>query len=484
MCRRFLIFIAVLTLLPTAGAITTYDISIDGNAAIVNATFEVYTSQSGEKVNYWSTSFSLPENAEILELRDSKGEITEYTFDKGKLSLETNKGGLKEKEVIYLLYKLENSVNNEFSPLKKLNLSLPAFENVREDVPDEQTFVSLEVSEQIHSAIPSLGFVSNVGDKDIQFSGDGPIAFTVWFGDGGKLYRHYALFGDGDATQADSGFGIVPSVTGLPLEYSRIPVVVLPDQEYNQRVNEWSAGEFRGGVIFLRGNISLATLLHETTHAFNERALRWQRVEVAWFDEGVAKYVEFLVNIEAGKRQAEIFGKPLKWTEGFMIYTLTSHSSPEELWDYYQEEKKFMESWSTDDASTREFGYTFSELFIRDFVRREGPEALHEVFEGLLKVERDAETPEEYNSILLGLLGSDLRPCYSQKKEEFESCLDSINAMTPQIPENVTIHGVQEKIIIPQIEEPEEEAAHITFLNHISSLFTSLWESIKGLLGI
>lgn len=472
-----------------ASAITTYNITIGEADALMNITFELYTSSPEERVNYWTTSFSLPARSQVIDIRDSKGAIKNYTIQEEKVILETNKGGLKEKEVVTMLVKVSQMVSNEYSPLKKINLSLSAFGNRRQDVPDEQTFVSVATAEEIHSFSSSLGFISQIKEKGIKFAGSGPLALTLFFGKGGKEYDHYVLFGNGDFSAADDAFGILPAILGFVPEFRRFPVVILSDNEYDKKVNDWSAGEYRSGVILLRqsamsASSSLVTILHETSHGFHERALRWQKTRVTWFDEGVAKYVEFLVNKKAGSRQAEIFGEPLRWQEGLKIYTLPPRSTPDELWQYYQRGDTFMESWNPANQQTREFGYAFSELMIRDFIRRNSTEALHEVFQKMLKIKEDVQTDEEYNRILLQFLQSDFKPCYSASKKAFESCLEEINNLNPPIPENVTIKGVSEDIIIPIIQAPAEESYTLGILEKIISAISSFFSALRDILKI
>jgi len=489
MVKKFLLLLVLLALVPGAKAITTYDIVVEGDSALVNATFELYTSEPGEKVNYWTTTFTLPENSVLLGLWDSKGKIKNYSLSGSELFLETSKGGLKEKEVVSLLYKIEDVVSKEYPPLKKLNLSLSAFGDARPDVPDEKTFVSVKTGERILSFTVSFGFASQLkGEKEIKFAGNGPAAFSVFFSKGGKEYSHYVLFTTrGNLTAADDAFGIVAAVTGLAPDFEKFPVILLLEKDYVKKVNDWSTGEYSGGLIILKSTEETdhftATLLHETAHGFNEKALRWQKTNIAWFDEGVAKYVEFLFNKKSGTKQSEIFGEPVKWKEGSKIFTLPSRSSPEELWNYYQSGSSFMESWNPSSPDTREFGYAFGELVVRDFINRNGEDALHKVFQELLKVGEEAETHEEYNPVILGLLDSDFRPCYSPDQEAFNSCLKEINEMDPPIPENVIIKGVEEEIIIPEIQPPEEEPVHITILDRFFGFFEYLFSEISKIFG-
>ncbi|MBI4021702.1 MAG: hypothetical protein HY369_05670 [Candidatus Aenigmarchaeota archaeon] len=481
--RLLAALLLLLLLVPGAQAVTKYDIVVQGNDLLTNVTFELYTSEAGGKVNYWTTTFSVPPGSQILSVSDSKGPITTYNVTGGNIAIITNKGGLKEKEVVTLVFLTKSAVDTTFAPLQKLNLSLAAFGDERPDVPDEQTFVTVTVPQIISHGV-SLGFVSDQEAGKVTFAGDGPVSLRVLWGSG-KKYGHYELFGKGNLTVPDLLFGIPVSVTGTGLPYTRIPVVVLPDQEYAAVANDWSEGQYTGSMILLRESVALGeklspVLLHETVHALNEWPLRWDRTEVAWFDEGTAKYVEFLVNKKLKIKQAEIFGGEVQWVDGFTLYTLQPRQTPDDLWNYYTTGKTFMNTWNPQQASTREFGYAFGELVVRDAVLR-GVD-LHEAYEGLQAVQEYEDNPAARNQLILGLLDSDFRPCFASSQAAMESCLESINKMAADIPANVTLPDGGGEIIIPDIEPPVEDAPS-GFLQGIIDAINGLIAAILGLFG-
>lgn len=475
-----------LLVIPSARAITSYDITVQGSDILTNVTFELYTSSPEEKVNYWTTAFSLPTGSQILAVADSKGPIATYNMSEDDVLIETNKGGLKEKEVVTLVFKTNNVIDHSYAPLKRLNLSLAAFGDSRPDVPDEQTFAIVHVDDVI-SYLPSLGFVSQ--EDELTFAGEGPLSFTIWFGDGKKT-KHFVVSGEANLSVVEGLFGLIPAVTGFLPEYERFPLAILPDHRYDREINEWSEGQFRSGLIVVRASAVEkdtfpAILLHETTHAVNERALRWDRTQISWFDEGVAQYIEFLVNQQLKVKQSEVFGKPVKWVEGSKIYSLPSRSSNEELWNYYQTGKTFMNTWNPDAPATREFGYAFSELLIRDYIINGGD--LHAIFGSLLDQEESIDTPKDRNALIWSLLETDFLPCFSSNKDAFDACLKKANAYQAPVPDAVEIEGQVTEIVIPEIEEPEEEPLPTTpegFFARLADLFQDLIDAIKGLLGL
>lgn len=483
--KRVLPLLVFLLAIPSAQAITTYDITVQEQGVLVNVTFELYASSAGEKVNYWSTSFIIPEGAQVLGVWDSKGPIANYSLLGTTIFLDTHTGGLRDREVVTILYHLNNRVDRTFFPLQRLNLSLAAFTDSRTDVPDEKTFVTVTAPDII-AYTPSFGFTSQEGDGQVLFAGEGPGGFSLFFGQG-QEYDNFVVFGeDIDVTEADLAYGLIAVITGLVTEYDRHPVVILDDEDYDRELNDWSSGQFREGLIFLRSSDEnlMSTLLHEATHGVNERALRWQKTHVSWFDEGVAKYVEFVLARQQEKRQAELFGEPVVWREGTTQYTLNPRGTADELWNYYRSGNTWMEQWAPDQPQAREFGYAYSELVIRDAIFRRGSEAIHRVMEELLEERVQAETVDEYNIVIFRALGSNFRPCDNPSRDVFEACLDDLNALDPPVPDTVVIHGEEQVIVIPEIIQPEEEPVHVSIFTRIIDALTGAVEAIRGFLGI
>ncbi|MFB6077113.1 MAG: hypothetical protein ABEK12_03215, partial [Candidatus Nanohaloarchaea archaeon] len=159
------------------------------------------------------------------------------------------------------------------------------------------------------------------------------------------------------------------AVTGFLPQVNSYPVIVYPDEEYDAKVDRWSAGQYRtGGLIFIRRSVLAkdagpAVVLHEVMHGFNAQALRWSNARRAWFDEGTAKYVEWLINANRSIPQAEIFGDPVRWREGDIRYTLQPRKTPDSLWEYYRSGSDYMRTWTLFESEVdRTFGYAFAEL--------------------------------------------------------------------------------------------------------------------------
>ncbi|MDY6774688.1 MAG: hypothetical protein SV253_01130 [Halobacteria archaeon] len=452
--RRLGIAIAVIlaVFVLSTGAVdaeTAYEVDVDGSTAEVTASFDLY---SDDPVNYWTTSFGVPEGSRIVSVEDTHGDITDYSLEGSTLRVETNKAERRTKETVTVEFTVPDVVRSHYNGVRVVSLSLSGYEDLREDVPDEVTTVAVRSDERILAESHSFGFESETEPRRAVYEGEGPVNIYMTVGDGGKTYDHYRLFGDGNLTRADELYSLVPSVTGFEAETAggRHPVVSLPDDVYDEKVNRWSQGQYRtGGLILVResvlrqGKSGAPVVLHEVTHAYNEEALRWSRPRISWFNEGTAQYVEFVATNRVGARQPEIFGETVKWEgdckgrdgdgNARCVYRLPPRKTPEDLWEYYRSGSDFMVDWSPDNPRNRAFGYAFSELAVRNYARQNGEDGLRDVYSSLLGVDRQVSDSRESNQKLLSIMETDLRPCYSDSRSEFGSCLDSVNEMQADI---------------------------------------------------
>jgi hypothetical protein len=473
-----LILLLTMLFAGTGAGITTYDIRVDGDTAHVNVTFELYASLDADgdpkKINYWETTWSTPANAEITNISDSQGDITDYTHQGTQLRFKTNSGPRRTKEVVTVQMTVSDIVENQYRDLNLVRLQLSGFGDRRADVPDEQTQVTVETAQRLLSESHSHGFDHRLERRRATYKGAGPINLHLAVGEPDQEYNNYAVFGDANLSEADDLYWLAPALTGFIPTVNRHPVVVLPDSTYDEKVDGWSAGQYRtGGIIFLRKTTTEkddmpAIVLHEVIHAFNEPALRWTNGGLGWFDEGTAKYAEYLVKHEKNLRQAEIFGEAVTWTgscedgNGRCRYTLDPRGTPDQLWNYYQQDGTTMYTWTPSSASSqteRRFGYAFGELLIRDYIRTRGSDGLHPVYDTLLSMNSmpDASARQKTEQVL-DELGTDFTPCYdaaSPSRNRFDDCLDTVNAMDPPVPSSVTINNTTHTITIDRIERPE-----------------------------
>lgn len=471
----FLIFTCIL--FSSVNAMVYYNITVKGKDAIINTTF---TLEAQQKIAIWQVSWNLPENSKVLSLRDDKGKITDYILQKDVLIFETN-SYISKSRTVYLSLLVENAVKDTFKPLYNLELSLPG-------IPDKETIVDIHIP-HIISGDSSFGFTEYFTDNFAQFVGKGPINFNIFYSFSGKKYKHYVLFGDYDIQAADDLFDIIPSITGINVPFQRFPIIILPDTNFEKNIKAWGSGtHLRGGLIIIKesamespNNVSI--ILHETTHGFNAKALKWSKVNITWFDEGTATFVEYLINKKLNVKQGELFGEDTSFIKDNRKYILHSRGDKDELWEYYKENKNFMKEWNPETEETRDFGYAFSELIARDFILKNGIESLKDVYEKLSKINHTINSSEEYNSIILYAMKYNFRPCYSLDRNQFDLCLKMINEQKIELPifmEETTTTSAT--IIIPIFNETETEEPIDTFENFllkIGLLLKLLFDNLK-----
>lgn len=455
-----LLFLAViLSLLAGAAASTTsYDLSIEGNSAEMNLTLEILP-ENTDLTEMRPISWRLPEGTEIDSITDSSGSV-DFSRDGSLVTFKTEIPAEQDREVVEIKGEIQDVVKEQYRELDLARLQLSA----RNDT----TQVQVSTDRMILSEASSFGFDTALGNDSANYSGKGPVNLRLAISDAGTMYENYALFGPGNISVADDLYWVPAAVTGFLPQVNRHPVVVLPDREYNETVDRWSAGQYRtGGLIFIRnttlqGDRVTGVLLHEVMHAFNAEALAWSEADRAWFDEGTSKYVEWLVNEKGGVKTAEIFGQPVTWRQGISRYTLPPRKTPEHLWQYYQEGHDFMERWKVTDARVdRTFGYAFSELVIRDYVRNKGAAALRPVYSEFLDLNTERKHPvrdvEKSNDRILSIMGTDLQPCKAGSKEVVGDCLDKVNGMEPEIPALGELKGETRTVEITPIQQPEAD---------------------------
>ncbi|MDY6778114.1 MAG: hypothetical protein SVU32_05575 [Candidatus Nanohaloarchaea archaeon] len=478
MRSKLLPIILLLLLTTTAGAAVSYDIKIQNGDAHINATFQLYGGTG--KYNYFSTTWQIPENATILSIRDSRGKITEYTRQDGTVQFQTNRGPKRNKETVQINYLLPDVTTTWKDALHTVSLQLPGFSEKFEQFNEEQTSVQITVPDPVLGSSVNHGFRSSYRDNVATFAGEGPVNLKVSYTDRTGQYDHYILFGEANLSRADAVYPLLNRITGRTVDFRKFAVVVVDGSDYSELFDPWIAGKYReSGVIFVKQsetakNTFTGLVIHETMHGFNQKPLSWVRTQSSLFTEGTSEYAEWVVNTKLGIHQPEIFGETVEWrapckdSERTCIYSLDPRGTPDDLWQYYQQNSGFMAAWTpTADGqfrpglSRRTFGYAFSELFIRRYIMKNGPKALHAVYRGLMETQDVADTPEEYITTLEQVMNSTIRPCSYDDRRRLEQCLEDANNFTPAVPSNVTINGTREQIVFKPVEVPDPEAARI-----------------------
>ena len=460
---------------PVSGEVL-HQVDFDEEAAEVESFFVM---ESDEGVNRWSIGIEMDENVEIEEVSSQVGEAS-YEFEDGQLDLMVKTSFPRKEHDIEVNWVLKDAKQERYPGLDELDMNLFGFE-------DKETGVRVTHSDILSWHEP-LGYRSVLSDGELRFSGEGHLWLRAYISENGKSTENYHYFEDFDMSQAEELVTLVEYMTGSTNPQRRFPVVFLDDESYDEDFSPWSDGTYKtGGLIVLREALSktdrIRTLLHETVHGFNDRALKWDRTETAYYDEGAAQFVELLASEVLDSPRAEIFGEDVLFEEDGSRYRLPSRSSPEELWNYYKEGEDWIKYWSPrreEFSEVRTFGYVLSELIVRKRVGDRGIESLQEVYSELSDIDRRIDDPEEKAEVI-GVF-FDLRPCYSENKTEFELCLEEINEQSfdlEYIDLNHTFEDEREEIEIGERRVLEEQDS----LDGLTLLLENMFSTIKDFFG-
>ncbi len=426
--KKFIFVIILLLSFSIAEASTFYNIRLKGNDVLLNTTLVL---ESKDPISIWEIVWSLPENSSVISVRDDIGEIKDYTISDKQITFSTH-FKRSNTRYVYIDSKIENAVSDEFKPIYSVELSLSG-------LPDTKTVVEAHLPNVI-SGYASFGFVETYNESLAKFEGVGPVGMKVYYSFSGEEYDNFIVFGDYDATLLDQLYSIVPNVTGVKSPFEKFPLMILTDEEFDKKINDWAAGtHLPGGLIVIRestanGNSNVSIILHEVTHGHNAKIMSWDQTGIVWFDEGMGEFIEYLVNIILGVQQPSLFGKETVISEGGKSFILLPKGDINDLWDYYQNDLDFMRFWNTKNPTRREFGYAFSELVIRDYVKTYGIESVKTVYQELAKVDHTVSSTTEHNTIILDAMNYNLKPCFSHNYDNFVACIEVINEFTPTIP--------------------------------------------------
>ncbi len=462
MAKKSVFFVVALVLLfaPLGLGAVSYDIQVEDGSAFVNASIEF---TSSEKVTVWNGKWSFPEGAEILGIKDSRGEIEEYEKIGDKIEFKTNRGPPRKKEVVKLRYSAPADIE-KWGEIKRFSIKIPS-------ISDERNSVRIEVPEPVLGTSEKRGFQSSFEGNTAKFRGNGPVNLKVSYTEEKGDYENYIVEGDINLTAADNYYPVLTSFTGVRPDFRKFAVVVMPDREYEEEVEQWSAGSYESpGLIFVKNSSTqketlTGLVLHETMHGFNQKPLNWVQVQASMFDEGVSKFVETYVNQRMGVRQPELFGDTQTWEarcedqpERNCRYSLRPRGTPEQLQSYYDRNKNFMERWTPADSNARSFGYAYAELLVREYLRKNGATALRNVYDEFKDLET-ARTYRGYTQNLKKAMETDLKPCHPLKDEELLDCLEESREYHPDVPESVKINGTSQKIDFKPINISRREKA-------------------------
>lgn len=424
--RKLFLALLLLTLLAaSAAADVQYSGVIDQQEVRLNTSIQLECSDPCP-VSRWGLTWNLPENAEIVEIRDSIGEIEDYERSGRTVSITTNTGEPRRTETVKIIMRIREDAEPVYDGLHYRQLSLPSLGG-------EETTGIFRVEDMVSGWI-GYGFETSFSEDEFRFKGEGPTNIRVNFGEG-EEEKFYEFFGD-DRNNSSEAYRVAVGTTGVVQDFERFPVAVMPSGTYNQTRPSWSSGEYIAGNIALRDNLGddyLPVLTHETIHGLNDRFLKWDQTRSTYIDEGVAEHAEYLMRkrlyredrIKTGT--AEIFGDDSEYRveEGgdTYIYTRSSQGDRDRLWKYYQEDTEVMKEWNPGlSQEYREFGYAYSELLIKNYIVNQG--SVRDLYSKIDPGQK-IESPEEKWSYLSQFM--EMEPCNYDSRERFDRCLDRIN---------------------------------------------------------
>lgn len=423
MKRIFLIFLLSLLLVPSlVNASFVHEIEIKNRDAHVSSFLTLDSPQGDQK---WQTevSIDMPNNTEVLRVEDGENNLS-FDFE-DDLIFKTDPSR-DDKERVKIVYSINDVKEERFPQLYATEINLPGFKN-------EKSKAKVTANNLISRYTP-LKFKSQEINNSLLFEGSGPLSLKLYTSKGGKKTENYRYFGRADLNRTEELFPLLPFLTGIESPHDKYALVLLDEKNYEREINEWSSGVYRtGGLIIVRSNLSQADLtssiLHETMHGFNEEVMKWDETETVYYDEGMAKFVEYLSLEKLNKTQAEIFGDRVYLEKNNRRYYIEPRSSFEELWNYYDSQKNFLRYWNPykeESSRDRRFGYALSELLIRKRVKDQGIENLREISKKLAERSVPVKRINEKAAILSNLFGG-LKPCYSENRSKFEGCISEIN---------------------------------------------------------
>jgi len=428
---RRLLYVSIFVLaisftVPEAFAQTQYSIESGQDQVHINATLKLQCDENSRNcpVNSWQVpNWPLPDDTTVESIRDTRGEIDDYTVSNNILSLETNEGERRRTETVKIDFRIDKPAEEVYRGLKKREFSLPGFNG-------KATTGTVKMDDLI-SGRTSYGFNTAYSSKRLNFSGTGPVQIRLKSGQGNET-EYFEFFGQAPEDNQSLAYEVPVAMTGQVQNFRRFPVAVMDSKTFNESVGLWSAGEYVGGSIKIRYDLEedfTPILAHEVVHGLNDRVLNWDQTSSSYMDEGTGKYVEYLLKrrAEGSERVRELFGSEVTYTterEGQRYrVTVPSQGDRGRLWRYYTKNEDFMKEWSPlDFPDERTFGYAYSELIIRNHVVNSNG-SMKDVYR--VDPGRTVDSNEEKWSLYSENM--DLRPCDYSSRERFNQCLEEIN---------------------------------------------------------
>lgn len=450
--KQFLLVLIILLPGMVAGDVY-YEVDANADRVLFNTTVKLECQEGSCPVDSWSLTLDKPENATVTGVEALQGELVDYSVHGNKILIQTEAKGGARSETVVVSYTKGKDAEEVEKGLYSRVLNLPGFGG-------EANSGSVHVDDLIATSA-TYGFQTREKDDNFKFKGTGPTNVKVSFGKGYET-DYYEFFGD-RPKNTNMANEVAVGTLGFSHRSGLLPVAVISGERYNNTVNNWSAGQYiRGNIVMREGleNDLRPVLAHETVHALNDQRLKWDTSSSTWFDEGVSKYVEFLMKKRQKGQQAtrELFGKKISYVDREAgkryRYSLPPKGDKDVLWQYYRSNSSSMMHWNSQSGGRR-FGYAYSELIIRNYVSKNN--SLSQLYEKLQpgrEISSDREKWRYYSQYL------DLTPCKFESRKKFEACLDRVNSYNYPIytaePDNTS----QKELEVERLEVPNNTGVH------------------------
>ncbi|MFB6245590.1 MAG: hypothetical protein ABEJ03_04565 [Candidatus Nanohaloarchaea archaeon] len=466
----------VLVLGSLAGAQTFYQVDAGEETALVNTSTRLECEEC--PVSSWTVRLKIPNDARILNVTSQNGEVIRSRTSGDILKVETSTPAARS-EKITAVYTTKAGRNRVKGGLYTRRLSLSGF--------PERTTSGIIRSENLLNARVGEGFRFSPGEDSVNFSGEGPTNVVIATGQG-REKENFEFFGK-PTERSSLAYRISAGTLSTSNRFERFPVAKLDTETYDRRLNNWSAGQYVNATIVMRSDLEneeAPILAHETVHGLNQQLLGAGSID-AWFDEGTARYVEYLTRKALSANNSDIrtrnvFGEDTSYTDyrngRRYRYTLFSKGDRKDLWNYYSEDRNWMKNWSPE-RGRRDFGYAYSELIFRNHVSRNG--SIRELY-------RELEMSNSSQSTWETLEGEvDLTPCKYSSRERFRSCLERVNSYDHPvyISEGRNLERNTLEVSSPVVDRPEGdvESGFRAAARDAIALFNSLLDRLLDIAG-
>lgn len=426
---RYLIFTVFVLLLAGFGTSQVfYEIEANNDYVEANATIQLECDPDTDNcpVNNWNLAWNIPENAEVIDVKGTRGEVDSYDQRSREVSIATRNREATVNETILLRYRIDESPESVGNDFYRRNIPLSGFSNeVNSGNISVEGLLSGGISGSKEYSIEENGLVFNT-------EGSVNMILNTKKGDHNYTETDYFVFNNLETNNSDLAYEAPLGMLEKQPNANKLPVAVLDTEDYFREFGGSSQGRYSSGMIKLRddlGDSELPVLAHEVVHAINSDVLSWDRTETVYIDEGMAMYVEYLVNRKISDEPVgEIFGEEITYQEDRdgQLYRITvpPRGDKEQLWQYYEEDREDMKYWKNEDNQIREFGYRYSQLMIMNYIAKDEGQ-LSELVTYLDNVDEEVQSPEEKWRILDNKI--DTEPCNYEARERFEECINDIN---------------------------------------------------------